>query len=144
MPTVGGPLSGTTGIVFKPVCFTGATAYSMRLGLVLGGFFLGAILGLIIGGLAGLALSAVTGPEPFSKPVLALIGALIGALFGAAGGSAYVASVIAGGTCPCPPGKYAYCICFVFFIVPGTTTALPMVPLITSCPTSCATLIPTC
>lgn len=143
MPTVSGPLSGTTGIVFQPVCFTGATAYSMRLALVLGGFFLGAILGLIIGGLAGLAVSSFTGPEPFSKPVLALIGALIGALFGAAGGSAYVARVIAGGTCTCPPGKYAYCICFVFFIAPGTTTPLPMVPLITACPASCA-LIPTC
>lgn len=143
MPTVPGPISGRAGFVSQPMCFTGATAYSMRLALVLGGFFLGAILGLIVGGLAGLALSSVTGPEPFSKPVLALIGALVGALFGAAAGIAYVARVIAGGTCPCPAGKYAYCICFMFYIVPGTTLAIPMVPLITSCPASCA-LIPAC
>jgi hypothetical protein len=136
MASYGGALPAGPGFVVKTVCFTRATASTMRTALSAAGLFGGAALGLVI----GIALSLLTGPEVISK----LVAAIVGVIAGGALGLAYVRYVFSLGGCACPPGIDGFCVGFVFWAAPFGPT-LPTPPFLVPAPSgSCALIPPGC
>src|SRR5882672_6828316 len=91
-----GGLSGTTGFVRLPMCFTGLDAMLMR-NLIAHAEILG---NGAMGGAVGLIMSLIAGPE--GAPQIA--GTIVGAIVGAICGGVLTLIVLLKGACTCPPG----------------------------------------
>lgn len=100
---------------------------------------LGFAVSLVGGGLLA-AVGAIIGVLTLSKIVTPAGGALIGFIGGFLLGMYGGLRLVAGGNCPCPASRMAWCICVYFtaWVVPSVVP-LPKIP----CPTACGN-IPTC
>jgi hypothetical protein len=135
-PTVGGPW----GVMTQTVCYTGKTASSMRLALI--------TLATIVGLCGGLALGIVARyilklrlPTDMALSALQLaMPPLIGALIGAVIGFAVALAAVRGGACVCPAPAEGFCITY-YYTGLGPSLRIPL-PLITSNPAACATVVP--
>ena len=135
MSVYSGTAAPPTGLSLHPVCFTGSDATSIKFALGVAAAVGGAIAGLGLGWLVSWLW-----PEIVTKAVALIVGAIGGGIIGLG----YALVAFRGGACPCPPGAQAVCICFIVFIIPGTTTEIPVPPFLAPSCAACRLVPPGC